>query len=76
MNFIAGDPLDGVFVFSVVVVVAAAVVVVAFCGVTVADGVSPSLRGETMEITLGLTVTSAESSVTDLATEVVWLVDM
>ena len=61
MNFIAGDPFDGIF----------AVVVVVFGGVTVAP---PGLRGETMEVTLGLT--SAESSVGDLVTEVVWLVDM
>ena len=50
-----GDPLGAIFV-------------VVFGGVIVAD-VPPSLRGETMEVTLDLT--SAESSVRDLVTEVV-----
>ena len=60
VSFIAGEPLDGIFVR-------------VFGGVIVTD-VPPSLRGETMEVTLGLT--SAESSVRDLVTEVVLFVDV
>ena len=59
VSFMVGDPLGAIFV-------------VVFGGV-IAD-VPPSLRGETMEVTLGLT--SAESSVRDLVMEVVLFVDV